>query len=755
MPTLYRCFVFFLAIFALAVPALAQKVDGGHATVELVSERAVAVPGETFYLGLSFELEDKWHIYWKNPGDAGLPPEIRWPDRTPPEALSDVGEFAWPTPDLLEVEPGLIMDYGYSDQVVLAFPVTLTEGADGPVEIAMRVDYLICYDVCIPESVDLRMLQSVGSAQIADDYGSGLIQQGLMAVPPRFEGDAAVTRQGDVWVLSAAGGQLAELSGEARFFPNDHEIVHAAGQPVEFGPEGLQLRLTPAKSDADAPDVLAGLIKIGDMAVDVQAVSGPMIAGTSGLGGGAGQGVQTGAINLPLMLVLAFVGGLVLNLMPCVLPVLSIKAMGMVSAATSGHAGEARAHGLWYTAGVLVSFAALAAAVLGVRAATGIATWGFWLQDPVIVSVLILVIVLIGYWLLGLFELGTSVQNVGSGLAAKQGAGGAFFTGVLAAVVGAPCVGPFLGAALGAVFGQPAIEVIAVLMMMGLGLALPFLLLSFAPNLQRLLPKPGAWMETLKQLFAFPMFLTAAWLLSTLGALAGFRAAAILVAGVALIGFGLWAWRAAGQGAKAILLSLLGLVVILPAFMLISAVSAVDYVQAVIFLALTIGAFIVVARLPDGAAGGVAKAVAAAAVLAGLGWPVMQAVGSNASAASAGDSYSASYDTDTWSSERVAELVAEGRPVFVDFTAEWCAICQVNKLQVLQTAPVTEAFAAANVAFLVADYTRPDPVIAAELQKHGRAGVPLYLYYAPGESNPQVLPETLSTSLVTGLVAEN
>ncbi|MEL8055215.1 MAG: protein-disulfide reductase DsbD domain-containing protein, partial [Pseudomonadota bacterium] len=533
MPMLYRCLVFLFALFALTVPALAQKVDGGHATVELVSERAVAVPGETFYLGLSFELEDKWHIYWKNPGDAGLPPEIRWPDRTPPAALSDAGDFAWPTPELLEVEPGLIMDYGYSDQVVLGFPVTLSEGIDGPVEIAMRVDYLICYDVCIPESVDLRMLQSVGSAQITDDYGSDLIQQGLMAVPLRFEGKAAVTRQGDVWILSAAGKQLAGLTGEARFFPNDHEIVHAAGQPVEFGPEGLQLQLTPAKSNADAPDLLAGLIKIGDTAVDVQAAPGAVIAGTSGLGGGAGQGVQTGAINLPLMLVLAFIGGLVLNLMPCVLPVLSIKAMGMVSAATSGHAGEARAHGLWYTAGVLVSFAALAAAVLGVRAATGIATWGFWLQDPVIVSVLILVIMLIGYWLLGLFELGTSVQNVGSGLAAKQGAGGAFFTGVLAAVVGAPCVGPFLGAALGAVFGQPAIEVIAVLMMMGLGLALPFLLLSFAPNLQRLLPKPGAWMETLKQLFAFPMFLTAAWLLSTLGALAGFRAAAILVAGVA------------------------------------------------------------------------------------------------------------------------------------------------------------------------------------------------------------------------------
>lgn len=755
MLILHRFFFLVFVAFALSVSALAQKVDGGHAKVELISERAVAVPGETFYLGLSFEMQDKWHIYWKNPGDAGLPPEIRWPEGAAPAALSDIGEFAWPTPDLLEVEPGLIMDYGYSNTVVLAFPVTVVETADRAIEIDMRVDYLICYDVCIPESVDLRMLQSVGSAQIADDYGRNMIQQGLMAVPPPFEGDAALTKDGDVWVLSAAGDQLAGLRGDTRFFPNGHEIVHAAGQPLDYGPNGLQLRLTPAKSDADVPEGLGGVIKIGDVAVDVTASADDIIAGTSGLGAASAQGVQTGAVNLPLMLVLAFVGGLVLNLMPCVLPVLSIKAMGMVSAATSDHAGEARAHGLWYTAGVLVSFAALAAAVLGVRAATGIATWGFWLQDPVIVSALILIIVMIGYWLLGLFELGSSVQNVGSGLASKQGASGAFFTGVLAAVVGAPCVGPFLGAALGAVFGQPALQVVAVLMMMGLGLALPFLLLSFAPNLQKLLPKPGAWMETLKQLFAFPMFLTAAWLLSTLGALSGFRSAAILVAGVALIGFGLWAWRAAGQGAKAILLSLLGLLIILPAFMLISAVSAVDYLQGVVFLAVTIGAFIVVVRLPTGVAGGIARAVAALAVLFGLGWPIMGAIGADMSPTDADKTYSASYETETWSPERTMELVSEGRPVFIDFTAEWCAICQVNKLQVLQTAPVAQAFEAANVAFLVADYTRPNPVIAQELQKHGRAGVPLYLYYAPGELEPQVLPETLSTSLVTDLVDES
>ncbi|WOR13993.1 protein-disulfide reductase DsbD family protein [Hyphomonas sp. FCG-A18] len=740
-----------LSLFMLAAAfigtANAQKVDGGHATVELVSERAVAMPGETFYLGLSFELDEKWHIYWKNAGDAGLPPVIAWGDYGPPAALTEVEDFHWPTPELLPVVPGQIMDYGYSNQVVLPFAVTLADDATGPVDIAMRVDYLICYDICIPESVDLRLLQSVGAGQVPDTYGGTLIQSGLLAQPPAFDGEAALTKQGDVWVLSAKGAQLAGLSGEARFFPEGHEIVHAADQPVSFGEDGLQLRLTPAKSDASVPDVLKGVIKVGETAVDVTVTPGAVLSGTEG-SGAASFGAP---VNLPLLIGLALIGGLILNLMPCVLPVLSIKAMGMVSAAANGHAGEARSHGLWYTAGVLLSFAALAAAILAVRAATGVATWGFWLQDPVVVTVLILIIFMIGLWLLGLFELGSSVQNVGSGLAAKQGPAGAFFTGVLATIVGAPCVGPFLGAALGAVFARPAFEVVTVLMAMGLGLALPFLILSFVPSLQRLLPKPGAWMETLKQVFAFPMFLTAAWLLSVLGALAGYRTAAIVVAGAALVGFGLWAFRTAGKGAKAILLSILGLAVIIPAFMLIGATSGTDLVMGLIWLAVIVGGFVAVVKAPAGVAGGLAKGLAGLAIVAGLLWPVMQSRVA-AENTTPGEAYAAKYETEVWSPERVAELVAEGRPIFIDFTAEWCAICQANKLQTLQTRPVTEAFEAANVAFLVADYTRPDPVIAAELQKHGRAGVPLYLWYPAGQSEPEVLPEALSISLVTGLV---
>nr|WP_070960130.1 thioredoxin family protein [Hyphomonas sp. Mor2] len=749
MALLRPAFISFVLALIAWLPAFSQPVDGGHARVELVSERALAVPGETVWFGLSFEIDPEWHVYWRNAGDAGIPPEITWRE-SGSVAEDKLGPFAWPLPELLPVVPGEIMDYGYSDQIVLPFMVTLPEDAEGPLLFDGVADYLICKDVCIPESADIRLMLSVGGAQIPDDYGSNLIQQALMQVPPDFSGQASLTGAGGQWVLSAAGPELAGVQGEARFFPYNHEIKHAADQPVSFGEGGLQLQLTPDREGDPLPDTIAGVIKVGDTAVAVSADAGSILPATSGAGG-LTQQASSAAASLPLLMAFALVGGLILNLMPCVLPVLSIKAMGVVNAAANGHEREARLHGLWYAAGVLVSFAALAAAVLSVRAATGIAIWGFWLQNPILVTALILVIFLIGLWLLGMFELGTSVQSVGSELAAKQGSAGAFFTGVLAAVVGAPCTGPFLGAALGAVMVQPSINVILVLLTMGLGMALPFLALSFLPGLQKMIPKPGAWMETLKQVFAFPMFLTAAWLLSVLGALAGYRMAAMVVAGAALIAFGIWALKSAGQGARAILLSILGLAIIIPVFGLISATSPMEIVFGLLWLVGLLVGFVLIARSSADMAAILARGLAGLAIVAGLVWPLAQARTALA-VEGATEAYAAKYETEPWSPERVAELTAQGRAVFVDFTAEWCVTCQANKLQTLQTRPVTEAFEAGNVAFLVADFTNGDKTIALELQKHNRAGVPMYLWYAPGETQPQVLPELLSIDLVTGLV---
>jgi thiol:disulfide interchange protein DsbD len=747
--TFLRSFVLFLLTALLGGTLVAaQPVDGGHARVELISERALAVPGETVWFGLSFEIDPKWHIYWTNPGDAGIPPEITWRERGGLDE-NRIGGFEWPLPELLPVVPGQIMDYGYSDQVVLPFSVTLPEDVEGPLVFEGVADYLICEDVCIPESVDIRLMLSVGAGQIPDTRASELIQTALAQVPPQFPGEVRLSQEGDSWAMSLSAAEIAGQTGEARFFPYGHEIIHAADQVASFGDAGFSLSLTPDGADKALPETLSGVVTLGDAAFEVSATSGAVLPGTQSAGAGTLSGA--GGTSLPLLMAFALIGGLILNLMPCVLPVLSIKAMGLVSSAANGQTAEARAHGLWYTAGVLASFGVLAAAILSVRAATGIAIWGFWLQDPILVTALILVIFLIGLWLLGLFELGTSVQSVGSDLAAKQGSAGAFFTGVLAAVVGAPCTGPFLGAALGAVMTQPAVNVVLVLMTMGLGMALPFLLLSFSPGLQKFLPKPGAWMETLKQVFAFPMFLTAAWLLSVLGALAGYRMAAMVVAGAALIAFGIWALKSAGQGAKSILLSVLGLAIIIPVFGLISATSSMEVVIGLAWLVGMIAAFVVIARLGEGVASRLAKGLAGLAIVAGLIWPLAQARTALASDAPT-EAYAAKYETEAWSPERVAELTAEGRAVFVDFTAEWCVTCQANKLQTLQTQPVVDAFEAGDVAFLVADFTNGDKTIALELQKHNRAGVPMYLWYAPGQTTPEVLPELLSIDLVTGLV---
>ena len=687
----------FLALSLMATwpAATAQPVDGGHAKVELIAERMSVSPGETVYFGLKMELLEGWHVYWRNAGDAGLPPELTARE-TSDIGQEQIGGFVWPIPHLLPVEEGIIMDYGYDDLVVFPFPVTIPQLAAGDVTLNTRVDYLICEEICIPEQVDVSLTLPVGDP-IENVINGQLIADWIAKSPTDLPGEARIDTASAPWKLSLNSPGTFDTATSLRFFPFNHEIKHPAQQPVSRGPEGVTLSLTP---DGDVDGTLDGVVVVEDTGgvrtgYALSAETGAVFEDTAGAaiskatnGGGAGGG------SLVTWILFAFLGGLVLNLMPCVLPVLSMKALGMVSAAATGHAGEIRAHGVWYTIGVLISFAALAASIIGVRAATGNATLGFQLQHAPTVAVLSLIMFAIGLWLMGFFELGTSIQNTGGALANRGGPAGAFFTGVLAAIVGAPCVGPFLGAALGAVMSQPAPAVLAVFLAMGFGLALPFLLISFVPGLQKLLPKPGKWMVTLKQFFAFPMFLTMAWLLWVLGALAGSGPVAWTVAGATGVAFAVWLAQQGGAGAKAL---------------------------------------------------------AAAALIAAFVLPVMRA-NTPAPVSGASTSYAAKYATEEWSPERVGELIAEGRPIFVDFTATWCATCQVNKIKTLKTKPVQEAFAANNVAFLVADFTRNDPLIAAELKLRERAGVPMYLWYAPGAAQPDILPELLSQELVIGLV---
>jgi len=700
MIRVYRALMLALAGFFVLAPVAAAQVsaDTRRAKAELISERFSVAPGETVFIALKLTMDPGWHIYWRNAGDAGLPPQLllRETASIPEDAL---GKMLWPLPKLLPIVAGEIMDYGYDDEAVFALPLTVPADAAGEVRIDAIADYLICESVCIPETADVSLVLALGDP--VENVPSGdLIGAWIAKVPAPFPGETRLSDSAMPWTLSLSLAGGFPEGATIRFFPYEHEISHPAEQPQRVGPGGASLGLTPDRA-GQVGAALEGIIRVDAPGAEpagyvIRAERGDAFAGTTdnafvpmGLSKEAGLGWQ-GLLSLAG---LALIGGLILNLMPCVLPVLSMKALGMVSAAASGHAGELRAHGLWYTAGVLVSFAALALIILAVREATGFATLGFQLQHAPTVAVLVLIMFAVGLWLMGFLELGRSITNTGATLAGQGGAAGAFFTGVLAAVVGAPCVGPFLGAALGAVMSQPAPAVVAVFLAIGFGMALPFLVLSFVPGLHRLLPKPGKWMETLKQAFAFPMFLTAAWLLSVLADLAGAGAVGWTLAGATALGFAVWIGRDAGLVRRGV-----AIVALVAAF-------ALPAVQA---------------NVPAGRAGGE---------------PAMPA-----------------YAEAAWSPAQVDALLAEGRPVFVDFTASWCASCQVNKLTTLSTKRVMTAFEDADVAFLVADFTQKDPAIAEELKRRGRAGVPMYLWYPAGGREPQILPELLTQELVIGLV---
>ena len=673
--------------------ALSEPVDGGRAVVDLIAEREAVQPGETFFAAFDMVLDEGWHVYWRNPGDAGLPPAAKWDQGSDQLA----GEFVWPIPHELPVVAGQIMDYGYDKRLVLPFPVTVPDDAAGLVTLAGELDYLICEEICIPEAVTFQLTLPVVDTLRINETGGQLIADWVAKAPTPLTGQAKLTEEGEAWRLSLADPQLATALQNIRFFPFENEITHAADQPAEFGPSGASLRLVPGY-DPELPPALSGVtvIERADgtrIGYEVSATPGPVLPGTRG--GASPSSGLAGGVNWLSISLMALAGGLILNLMPCVLPVLSIKAVGMVEAAASGNAARIRHHGLLYALGVLASFLAIAAAFVALRATGEFLSIGFQLQYPIAVALLALLMFAIGLWLLGMFELGTSVQGVGSGLADRGGSTGAFFTGVLAAVVGAPCIGPFLGVALGAVITEPAPIVFLVFGLVGIGLALPFLILSFLPGLQRLMPKPGAWMERLKQFFAFPMFLTGAWLLSVLGDQAGMRAVAWTLAGAIALAFGVWALRQADGGWKT-----------------------------------------------------TARLVGGLGLLAGIGLPVWASLSDTSPAGTGSTAYANIPSAETWSPERVSEILASGQGVFVDFTASWCATCQLNKATTLKRDDVQTALQEAGIVFMVADFTNQDAAIADELKARGRPGVPMYLLYAPGNQTPKILPQILSADLI-------
>jgi thiol:disulfide interchange protein len=697
--------VFFRALLVLTLAAFAgyaaaAPVQSQHLKVDLVAETTAAVPGSTVWVAVVQDIDHGWHTYWRNPGDAGEPTKIVW---TLPAGWQ-AGDIVWPAPARLPLGP--IMNYGYENKVLLPVPIQIPAAARAGDSVTLKaaVALLICADVCVPADALVTLTLPVAAGAPTADPRWGPQIAATLAAAPKPQGLAAAFTAGPTALkLAVTGAPLAGAKGQdAYFYPySDKLIDHAKPQAVDRGPNGLTLTLAPgyAFTPGQPPVTEAvGVLAVDGKTYEVSAKRGPLPPGASGLGPPA-KAAGGGGLTLPLAIAFAFLGGLILNLMPCVFPVLSMKA-----ASLAGHAGEARAaraQGLAFLAGVLATFLGLAGLLIAARAGGAAVGWGFQLQTPIVVAGLALTMLAAALNMSGLYEIGTSAQGIGSGLASRGGLVGAAFTGVLAVVVAAPCTAPFMAGALSYALTQPEAVSLTVFLALGLGFAAPFTLLSFSPALMRALPRPGAWMDTLKKLLAFPMYGAAAWLVWVLNQQAGGDALARLLAAGLVLAFAAWVWGAAqrrrADGKSALLAT----------------------VVAGLALALSIAAISVGAYATPAPAGAAATISAPAE-----GVP-----------------------SEPWSEDRVAALRAQGKPVFVNFTAAWCVTCQVNEKVAFSTGEVAAAFKRTGAVYLVADWTSRDAVIAAALARHDRVGVPLYLVYGK-TGEPKVLPQLLTPGIV-------
>jgi thiol:disulfide interchange protein DsbD len=697
-----------------------------HSSAELVSAVTSVAPGQPFTVALRLQMEDGWHSYWKNPGDSGQPTAINW---SLPAGMT-AGDIQWPYPHRIEAGP--LTSYGYSDEVHLLTTITpsdtLTPGRTAT--LTAKAEWLICADICLPAEADVELSLPVKATSPAPSANATAIREARAKKPQRLDDwtvQAARSSGSYTLALTPPAGHQPDLDG-AYFFADEKAVLdHAAPQPLARSNDTYLLTLQQSSYASSSADTLTGTVvapegSAWDQAGEVRALrvevpvdstlSGVAMSDVSASEGavssGAAAGAATGGLSLPWALLFALAGGVLLNLMPCVFPVLSVKILGFARQA-DGDPRTIRKHGLLFGAGVLVSMWVLAGGLMALRAAGSQVGWGFQLQSPSFIALMTLLFFGIGLNLLGVFEVGTRVMNWGGRMQSAtpdEGSVGAFFTGVLATVVATPCTAPFMGAALGAALTLSTAGGLLVFTALGAGMAAPYVALSMAPRLLERLPKPGSWMETLKQAFAFPMFATAIWLVWVFGQQTGNAGIALLLFGLLLVGLAAWIahrWSAARLSQTA------------------------TYVTRGLAAALVVG--------------GVATA------LLGAGYQQPAATGSTTTADAAASTENAS----TWMSydaSKVEELRASGQPVFIDFTAAWCLTCQVNKRTVLSSEAVQSAFAEHDVALVRADWTNRDADITSALQDLGRSGVPVYALYPGDGSEPKLLPEVLTTDIV-------
>ena len=659
--------------------------------------------GKPLWLGLKIQHAPHWHTYWKNPGDSGLPTTMEW--QLPPGVQA--GEIEWPTPAKLPLGP--LLNFGYEGTLLLPVAVTVPAGFSGDtLEVKLRADWLVCKDVCIPEGGDFTLRVPV---QAATAGNSAIFEAARAKVPQFAAGSQASALVEDGVLVLKISGLPATWQGKAiSYFPETTGVINNAAKPDARWDGSTWTARVPldaqrSASPATLPSVLVAEGVATGALVQV-AVAGPwpaVAALVTTLPPPVEDTVITSststaapASSLGWALLAALVGGALLNLMPCVFPVLSLKVMGF-----AGHAHDRRAllaGGLAYTAGVVLSFVALAGLLLALRSGGEQLGWGFQLQSPAVVASLAALFTLIGLNLAGVFDLGSVLPSSLAAARARHPVVDSALTGVLAVAVASPCTAPFMGASLGLAVTLPTAEALSVFAALGFGMALPYLAASAWPRVAQAMPRPGVWMSHFKTLMAFPMFATVVWLVWVLGQQVGIDGAAALLLLLVALAFAAWALGSPGLGT--------------------------------------------VARRGFGTAAVLLMAATLFWAGPSLRQEAVAAPGATGSTVSANDAWQ------PWSVERVAQARAEGRPVFVDFTAAWCVSCQFNKRTTLSRDEVVKAFDERKVLLLRADWTSRDAAITAELGRLGRNGVPVYALYAPGAAAPKLLSEILSVDEV-------
>lgn len=696
-----------------------------HSEASLVAEPRWIRPGEAFTVALRIRLDEGWHTYWRNPGDSGTPASLDW---NLPEGF-EAGGVRWPRPSRIPYPP--LLSYAYEEEVWLPVRVTPPEGLSpgSEVRLAARADWLVCEETCLParDSVSVELSVRDEPPAKAERWRSAF-REVRRSLPRSAEGwRFRAADRPDTLVLAVTPPERWEGGLEGvYFFAGDTEVVqHLREHEVTWHGDEARIRLPKSPYLAQVPDTLEGVLATpegrawDDGGRDALRVAAPVVdslpelaasPGPTGFGGepleaGAGGAAGGAGSGLLLLVGLAFLGGLLLNLMPCVFPILSLKILGFAEQ-SGGDRATMRRHGLAFGLGVVLSFLALAGVLMAVRAAGAEVGWGFQLQSPAVVAVLCGLMFAIGLNFLGVFEVGTRLTRLAGVASDDPRLRGSFLTGVLATVVATPCTAPFMGTAVGAALLGPPGQAPVVFGTMGLGMAVPYVALSSWPALLERLPRPGRWMASLRQLLAFPMFAAALWLVWVFGLQTGLGGAVRLMAALLLVAFAAWLlarWR--GDAGRR------------PARVAARGLAAAGLVAAVALVA-----------------GASATAAPSAATASTAGSP---------------DRAEEGIAWEAWSEAKVDRYRGEGRPVFVDFTAAWCITCKVNERTVLASDAVASAFRERDVAALKADWTKRDPAITRALESFGRSGVPLYVVYPPDpEAEPEVLPTILTRAIV-------